>query len=174
MTISPEAFRGLTRDALLSDECAMSHFGYADNFRELEHLLSTIDDLVLREEAAELDVLSANAAHLTEQDRGEFWAENHPYWWDHIVVPQFRGAFVISLMSAAELHLGRLANDAGVIVEAPIALDELRGGFYQRARRFLASFAHVELPEATWRRIGGRAAAPLPEVGREGTSRLLS
>lgn len=129
--------RAAAREMLLTDECVMSHFGYADHFRELAHLHRTIEDLISREERAELEELSKHAASLPEDGRGEFWADNHPYWWDHIIVPQFRGSFFISLMSAVELHLGRLATDAALIVDAPIGHDELRGGVYQRIRGFL-------------------------------------
>jgi hypothetical protein len=153
MTVHPEKMRTAAREMLLADECAMSHFGYADHFRELEHLHRTIEDLISREEKTELETLAKHAENLPEHVRGEFWADNHPYWWGYIIVPQFRGAFFISLMSAVELHLGRLANDAAVIVDAPIGYDELRGGVYQRIKRFLHSFARVEVPDERWRRI---------------------
>jgi hypothetical protein len=154
MTIPPDRLRSMTRDILLQDECATSHFGYADNFGELEQLLRTIEELIVREESSEIDALADHVEFLPESMRGDFWAENHPYWWEHIIAPQFRSAFFIALMSAVELHLGRLANDAALIVNAPITYDELKGGFYQRVRRFLAAFVELQSPgEADWKRL---------------------
>lgn len=132
----------------------MSHFAYADNFSELGLLRATIEELIAKEEAAEVNRLAVEAETLPDGASGDFWAENHPYWWDHIIAPQFRASFFIALMSALELHLGRLVRDAGVIVDAPITADELKGGFYSRCRKFLNRFCAIQSPdEQSWQRM---------------------
>jgi hypothetical protein len=132
----------------------MSRFAYADNFSELDLLRTTVEELLAREEAADIDRLATEAQTLPDGASGDFWAENHPYWWDHIIAPQFRASFFITLMSALELHLGRLVRDAGVVVAAPISADELKGGFYPRCRKFLSRFCAIQSPpERHWQRI---------------------
>jgi hypothetical protein len=154
MQIDPAELWRHARDELIRDECGMSHFAYADNFSELDLLRTTVEELVAREEAADVDRLATEAKALPGGASGEFWAENHPYWWDHIIAPQFRASFFIALMSALELHLGRLVRDAGIVVDAPISAEELKGGFYSRSRKFLSRFCAVESPgEHSWQRI---------------------
>jgi hypothetical protein len=139
---------------LIQDECAISYFGFADNFSELDLLRKTVEDLIAREERVEVENLARQADSLPEGITGEFWAENHPYWWEHIIAPQFRGAYFIALMSALELHVGRLTNDAGLVAGAPIEHSELKGELYPRIRKYLKLFCNIgNPPEVQWQRI---------------------
>lgn len=151
MQLDPEELARHARRALIQDECGLSYFLFADHFSELDLLRSTIEDLIAREESAEIGRLSPHADALPEQRRSEFWAENHPYWWEHIIAPQFRASFFIAMMAAVEVHLNRFVRDAGTVAMAPIDVDELKGPLYPRARRFLQRFCAIEAPgEASW------------------------
>ncbi len=139
---------------LIEDKCSLSYFLLSDHFSELSLLHKTIEDLIAGEESREIDHLANFASALPAEKRSEYWADNHPYWWEHIIAPQFRSSFYISLMAGVELHLGRLAQDAATIVRAPIGPDDLKGEFYPRTRRFLALFCNFEGPsERAWERI---------------------
>jgi hypothetical protein len=154
VAIDHEELARVARESLIQDECGMSFFGFADNFAELDLLRSTIEALIVREEAAEIDRLAPSATQLPENLRNEFWAENHPYWWEHIIAPQFRASFFIALMSAVELHLGHLTRDAGLVARAPIDAEDLKGAFYPRSRKFLKLFCGIDAPpESGWQRI---------------------
>lgn len=143
------------RESLIQDHCGTSRYLYTANFSDLELLRSTIEELITREETGDINQVATVADSLPHEHRGEFWADNHPYGWEDIIAPQFRGAFFMALMSAVEAHLGRIAQDAAVICRAPIDADELRGGVYQRTRRFLERFCAIAAPdEASWQRIG--------------------
>lgn len=153
--LDPNTMFEHAREALIQDECALSQAVFVDNFDELSLLHQTIEDLISREESKAVDHLAESADQLPEHRRSEYWADNHPYWWEHIIQPQFRGAFLITLMAAVELHLGHFARDAGTIVRAPIGPEDLKGGFYPRTRRYLALFCKItNPPEASWQRIG--------------------
>jgi hypothetical protein len=144
------------RIALIQDQCAMSYFQFEDHFSELELLRSTIEELISREESSEIERLAPEANQLPERMRGEFWSENHPYWWEHIIAPQFRASFFIALMSAVELHLTHFVRDGGVVAKAPIAADDLKGALYPRSRKFLSRFCAIDSPgEADWQRLLG-------------------
>jgi hypothetical protein len=143
------------RQALIQDECSLSYFVFADNFSELSLLLQTIEDLISKEETEEVDRLAGFADALPVERRSEYWAENHPYWWEHVIAPQFRASFLITLMGATEFHLGMLARDGATIVRSPIGPEDMKGGFYQRTRRFLSLFCNFDSPSAAvWERIG--------------------
>jgi hypothetical protein len=152
--VDPSQLYEDARTALIEDECGLSFFVFEDNFSELRLLHNTIEDLIAREESTEIENVAREAGP-PEQRGGAFWAEHHPYWWDHIIAPQFRGSFFVALLSAVELHLGRFADDAGTIVRAPIGADDLKGGFYQRTQRFLRLFCLIQKPTRQgWDRLG--------------------
>ena len=140
------------RQILIQDGCSLSYFVFADNFSELSLLHTTIEDLISREESEEVDRLAGFADALSVERSSEYWAENHPYWWEHIIAPQFRASFLITLMGAVELHLGRFAQDAATVVRAPIGPEDLKGGFYPRTRRFLSLFCNIDSPPLAGRK----------------------
>src|SRR2546421_326323 len=145
-SIDPEVLSKLARESLILDGCSLSYFSFADNFGQLELLRTTIEDLITREEKADIERLAAFSEQLPEGQRSEYWAENHPYEWEHIIAPQFRASFLATVMAAVELHLGRLTRDAGRIARAPIDVDDLKGALYPRTRRFLSRLCGIQGP----------------------------
>jgi hypothetical protein len=137
MTLDPDTLFEASREFLIQDECKFGHEVCEDHFSELTLLHRTIEDLIVSEEAKEVNALAGDADRFPEHRRSEYWADNHPWWWEHVIAPQFRASFFMTLMAALELHLGRFARDAGTIVRAPIGPEELKGGMYPRTRRFL-------------------------------------
>lgn len=133
------------RRQLIQDECRLAWFGVADNFDELKLLLDTVDDLIAAEEAKEVERLSQLEAAMPKPDP-EFWAMNHPYEWEDIIAQQFRGSFFLTVMAAVEQHVGRMATYAGMIARAPVELDDLKGGFYPRVRKYLERVCGLSVP----------------------------
>jgi hypothetical protein len=137
----------------MEDRHSLSWFVFTDNFSDLRLLLTTIEQLITREENSEIERLSAYADALPEHARSEYWANNHPYQWDDIIAPQFRASFFLTLMAAAEYHLTHLLADAGVVARVNVAPQDLkvRGGFYARARAFLETQCGITtIPATRW------------------------
>lgn len=144
----------LARQEFIDSEGSMAYDLCAGHFGELGLLRSTIESLIAREESLEIERIAPYAETLPADARGAFWAENHPYWWEHIIAPQFRAAYLTALLSAVELHLRRVVDSAGMVARAPIRQNDLKGDFYPRSRRFLQLFCGIAEPsEKRWERI---------------------
>jgi hypothetical protein len=155
MTLDAETLFEHSREMLIQDECKFGYMVCEDHFAELTLLHQTVEDLIVREEEKEVSTLAEGAHRVPEDRRSEYWADNHPWWWEHVIAPQFRASFFMTLMAGVELHLGRFARDAGMIVRAPIGPDDLKGGVYPRTRRFLLLFCQFNRPgDSAWERIG--------------------
>jgi hypothetical protein len=142
------------RRLLIEDRCIMTYFSILDNFKELSHLHTTIEDLVAREETNEVESLSRTYDNLPPALQGDFWSENHPYQWEHVIVPQFRGSYFVSLLSAVEIHLRAIARDAAQVAATSISADDLKGGLYQRVRAVLTKLCAFSDDPSGWERIG--------------------
>jgi hypothetical protein len=154
-SIDPTTLFEISRDALIQDECQFGYMVCEDHLSELALLHRTIEGLITSEEEREVNSLAEVADQLPERRRSKYWADNHPWWWEHIIAPQFRASFLMTLMSAVELHLSRFARDGATIVRAPLSADDLKGGIYKRTRRFFRLYCQFTQPsDAMWERIG--------------------
>jgi hypothetical protein len=152
--VDKETLAEHARTFLIGDRCSLTHHVLTNNFSELRLLQKTVEELIIREERSEIEQLDRLAKGLPEHAQGEYWAENHPYQWEHIIAEQFRASFFLTLMAAAEFHLGRLAEDAATITREVDTSRDGQAGFYKRTRRFLRKCGTEGPGEAKWQTLG--------------------
>jgi hypothetical protein len=137
----------------IEDEFSLTHTVLGFAFSGLELFRVTFEDLLLREETAEVNRLAEYADTLPEGQSSEFWAENHPYQWNDIIAPQFRLAFFLSLMGTLEHHLGFIVRNAELVARVAEERDISRGSTYQVMRKRLRASRILGPPEPVWQRI---------------------
>ncbi len=142
------------RRQLIESQCAFTIDSAREELKELKFFVATLEDVIAREEAREVAAVETYAQSRGIEAGGDFWAENHPYWWEQIFASRLRSAYIVSLMAAVEQHLRQVSRDAATILNTN-PLEGGRGNKVAQFRRFLTHQAHFRLPhQQTWESIG--------------------
>jgi hypothetical protein len=89
-----------------------------------------------------------------EGEKREFWAYSHPWYWQDIFASRLRMSYIVSLFSITESHLKAVCDAIAQIIKSPIQMDDLRGGVFGRARKFLWHIGGFDRPtERDWEQI---------------------
>ena len=152
--IDSEMLADDARRTLIQDQCSLTYFMIGDSFSGLSLLHATIEDLIIREEKADVSRLAEYAAKLPADARSEFWADNHPYQWEHIIAPGFRTSFFLTLMASVEHHLSYIARDAGTVIRAVPEEAKARGSLLRANQRFFQRQCGFDGPSAAdWQHL---------------------
>lgn len=117
--------------------------------RGLDFYLQTLEQFINEKERQEVSDFKRHADHLPAERQGEFWAWHYPVHWKEIFASQLRSSFIVSLVSIAESHVGMVSEQALKIAQAPLKPRDLRGGFFERHRTRLETFADFQRPSAS-------------------------
>ncbi len=138
------------RKYLIQDRGDMADWLAKDARDGLRLFLNTLENFIEQEEKREVATLEKYA----KPDDGEFWSQHYPYQWQQIIGSQLRNSFIVSLISLCEFHIGVLCRDVVTLTNAKITHEDLKGGFFVRARKFLETFAVFTSPsQVDWERI---------------------
>lgn len=118
----------------------------AATLEALKFYLETLKSFIDNEREKEISTLKREVEHLSDDDQGELWAWHYPVHWDDIFASQLRASFVVTVMSLAESHLGMVAEQASEIASSAIKSRDLRGGLFERHRKFLETLAGFSRP----------------------------
>lgn len=119
--------------------------------RGLDVYLRTLEKFICEKKSQEVSQLKRHADRLSEKAQGEFWAWHYPVHWEEIFASQLRSSFIVSIVSLAESHVGMVSEQALEIAQVPRKPGHPRGGFFERHRKFLQTFAEFQRPShSSW------------------------
>lgn len=128
----------------------MTNWIAKEDLDELRLFLNTLDDFIEQEEKRQVAELEIHA----KPNDGEFWANYYPYQWQQIIGNRLRESFIVSLISLCEFHFGLICRDVAVVTNTKITHEDLRGGIFVRARKFIDAFTSFKSPSQTdWETI---------------------
>ena len=142
LPLVPDYIATVARSYMLQDKGAIACSLFIDSRDELGLFLKTLEGFIEKEEQKEVVALEK----LAKPDDGEFWALHYPYQWQQIIGSQLRKSFLVSLISMCEFHIGLLCGDVATLTNARITHEDLKGGIFVRARKFLETFAAFAEP----------------------------
>lgn len=125
-----------------------------ETLKGLKLYLETLEAFIDRERTQEISELKKHIEQWLPKQQEEFWAWHYPIHWDEIFASQLRSSFVPTLISLAESHIGMVADQAYEIVGTPIRPRDLRGGLFERHRKYLEAMAGFTRPsDASWNSV---------------------
>lgn len=146
----PEYISRDFRKHMLQDKGSMTYSIAKDDIGELSLFLNVLDDFIEQEEKRQVAELGKQA----KPDDGEFWATYYPYQWQDVIGNRLRESFIVSLIALCEFHVGVICRDVAIVTNAKITHEDLKGGIFLRARKFLETFADFKSPSpAEWEAI---------------------
>lgn len=141
------------RRQLIESRCGCTISFALEGLEELKFFVATLEGFIAREEAREVAEAEVYAHSHDFEAGADFWAENHPYWWEQIFASRLRSAYIVSLMAVVEQHLREVCRDAATILNIDSPQVD-RGGLIRQYRRFLQREVNFKSPDQkTWESI---------------------
>ena len=146
----PDHIQDAFRDHLIRHGGAtgLARLGYTEEVNRFKFYLDTLENFISQQESDEIVALEADAAHLTDDARDEFWSWYYPVHWDEIFRTNLRSSFLVSLVSMIESQLSEVCRDVEVIARTPIQAGDLKGSLLERTHLFLEKFGAFQQPTA--------------------------
>lgn len=122
---------------------------------ELRNYLTVMDDYIIGSERDEISDLEKEFDELSDSGKEMFWQENYPVHWNEVFGYNLRSSFVLLLCNTIEPYMGMLCLDIKAIKKSKLAVDDLKGGLYERTRKYLETVGGFNSPkDGEWEIIG--------------------
>lgn len=95
------------RRQLIESRCGFTISFAREGLEELKFFVTTLEGFIAREEAREVAEAEVYAHSHGLEAGADFWAENHPYWWEQIFASRLRSAYIVTTMGGKKQGLPR-------------------------------------------------------------------
>jgi len=141
--------------SLKEDSLRFLHSYTVSQLRELRQYLELLDDVIQKSKDEEIAKLEETYSNLPDSQKEIFWQDNYPIHWEELFSFNLRSAFILQLCKVIEPYLSMLCRDVKEITTSKISVGDLKGGLYERNKKFLRAIGGFDKPnDRSWESIG--------------------
>lgn len=121
-------------------------FPIEEEISRMRFYIKTMEEIIEEQEINEISKLEIGTEHMSEDQKLAYWTWNYPIYWDEIFKCNVRSLFLVTIISYTESKLKVICKDVEIILRSNIKSSDLKGGIFERSRKYLECFSKFTNP----------------------------